>query len=196
MIAQESLKLVAFLFHHRWRCTLDWKIMGVDKETVHFLAGRKKLKDEYKDPNVLPKINISDMAGMMESIKEDLRARCGVIKAPLAYVIRETITIQTKGDYPMYATPEDKMIARMLHLPTDKNKLIVESSANRVQDHTAEYVIDNRTIYDILDQIHKDTVLYPYIMQHKSKRDGRGAFHAIHSRWLGPNHVNTTASEA
>ena len=30
----------------------------------------------------------------------------------------------------------------------------------------------------------------------KFKRDGRGAFYAIHSRWLGPNHVNATASEA
>ena len=28
------------------------------------------------------------------------------------------------------------------------------------------------------------------------KRDGRRAFYAIHSMLLGPNHVNTTASEA
>ena len=51
-------------------------------------------------------------------------------------------------------------------------------------------------VYDILDQICKDTDLYPYIKQHKSKREGIGAFYAIHSRWLGPNHVNATASEA
>ena len=30
VIAQENLKLAAFLFHHRCRSTLDWKIMGVD----------------------------------------------------------------------------------------------------------------------------------------------------------------------
>ena len=42
----------------------------MDGETVHFLADQKKLKDEYKDPDVLSKINKSDMAGMMESIKE------------------------------------------------------------------------------------------------------------------------------
>ena len=29
VIAQENLKLAPFLFHHRWRCTLDWVIMGV-----------------------------------------------------------------------------------------------------------------------------------------------------------------------
>ena len=65
-----------------------------------------------------------------------------------------------------------------------------------MQDDTAEYVIDNRMVYDILDQICKDTDLYPYIKQHKPKRDGRGAFYAIHSRWVGPNHFNATASAA
>ena len=50
-------------------------------------------------------------------------------------------------------------------------------------------------VYDVLDQICKDTDLYPYVKQHKSKRDVREAFYAIHSRWLGPNHVNMIASE-
>ena len=59
-----------------------------------------------------------------------------------------------------------------------------------------EYKIDNRTVYDILHQISKDTDMYPYVKQHKSKRDSRGAFYAIRSRWLDMNHVNATASEA
>ena len=84
----------------------------------------------------------------------------------------------------------------MLHLPPDKNMLNNEQSAQSVKEHTAEYMIDNRSVYDILDQICKDTDLYPFVKQHKSKRDGKGAFYAICSRWLGPNHVNTTASEA
>ena len=70
MIAKENLKLDAFLFNHRWRCTLNWKIMGVHEDTIHLLAGQKKLKDEYKDPDMLPKINKSDMTGTMEAIKE------------------------------------------------------------------------------------------------------------------------------
>ena len=72
VIAQENLKLGVFLFHYRWRCTFDWEITGINEETVHFLSGQKKLKDKYKDPNVLPKINKSDMAETMESIKEYL----------------------------------------------------------------------------------------------------------------------------
>ena len=42
------------------------------------------------------------------------------MRAPLGYVFRKTIIVQTFADYPKYATPNDEMIARMLHLPPDK----------------------------------------------------------------------------
>ena len=89
---------------------------------IYVLAGQKKLKDEYKIPNVLHKNNKSDMAGMMEAIKEYLRFCCGVVRAPPAYIIKKNVVVKT-GDYPKYATPNDKMVARMLHLPPGKNKL-------------------------------------------------------------------------
>ena len=66
VIAQENMKLATFLFHHWWRCTLDWEIMEVDKGTVHSLVGQMKLEEEYKDLDVLPRINKSDMAGTMD----------------------------------------------------------------------------------------------------------------------------------
>ena len=96
----------------------------------------------------------------------------------------------------MYATPDDKMITRMLHLAPEKNKLLYETNAVTVWEHMPEFEIDNTTVYDIQDQICKDTDLYLYVKQYKSKRDGRGAFYAIHSRWLSSNHVNATASKS
>ena len=59
----------------------------------------------------------------------------------------------------MYATPDKKMIARMLHLPSHKNRLQWESNVDKVKDHTTEYIIDNRMVYDILDQMCKNTDL-------------------------------------
>ena len=85
---------------------------------------QKKLKDEYKDPSMLPKINKSDMAEMMEAIEENLRSHCGIVWAPLANIIRKNVIFKTYGDYLMYATPDNKMITRMLHLPPDKSKLL------------------------------------------------------------------------
>ena len=55
--AKENLKLAIFLFHYRWRNTFVWKVMGV----CNVLVGQKRLKAEYKDPSVLPKVNKADM---------------------------------------------------------------------------------------------------------------------------------------
>ena len=63
VIAQENLKLAAFLFHHWWRC----------EDIVCLLASQKRFKDDYKTPYVLPKVNKANMAGMMGDIKEYLR---------------------------------------------------------------------------------------------------------------------------
>ena len=188
--------LAFFLFHHWWRCTFDWGVMGVSEYTVHLLMGQKRLKDEYKDPDMLHKVNKADMAGMMESIKEYLLSCHGVIRAPLTYIIRKTITVQVYGDYPQYVTPDNKIITMMLHLPPGKKKLHNKQSAQSVTENMAEYKIDNRSVYDILDKICKNTNLYPYLKHHKSKRNRRGAYYAIYSRWLSLNHVNVIASEA
>ena len=86
------------------------------------------------------------------------------------------------------------MIASTLHFPSEKNILLLEDNASLVKMHTSEYKIHNRTVYSILNQIWKDTDLC--LKQHKSKRDSRGSFYAIHSWWFVPNNVNSTAAEA
>ena len=130
-----------------------------------------------------PKINKSDTKTIVEYL-------------PLAYVIRKTILIQTYGEYPKYMTPDDEMIARVLHLLPDKKRTLLDSDVQSTKAHTAEYMINNKSVYDILDHICKDTDLYPYVKQHKSTRDGQGKYYAINSRWLGPNHINATTLKA
>ena len=83
---------------------------------------------------------------------------------------------------PKYETHDNEMIARILHLPSEKNKLLLEHDIQSIRVHRAMYEIDNRSVCDIFDQIFKDTDLYPYVKQHKSKRSSREAFYAIHSR--------------
>ena len=122
------------------------------------------------------------MAETIEAIEEYLRSHHCVVRAPLGYAIRKTIIVQIYGDYPKYVTPDNYMIFRILHLPPDKDKLNNEQSTQSVKEHTAEYEIDNTSVYNILDQIFKDTDLYPYVKQQKSKMNGQEAFNAIHSR--------------
>ena len=53
VIAQEDLKLAAFLFYQWWRCTFDWEVTGVEEDRVCLLADQMRSKDDYKDPDVL-----------------------------------------------------------------------------------------------------------------------------------------------
>ena len=78
------------------------------------------------------------MVRTMESIKEYLWSCHGVVKALLADIIRKTILDQTHGDYPTYATPDNEVIARMLHLTPDKNKHHSEKYVQKVYIYTAE----------------------------------------------------------
>ena len=110
---------------------------------------------------MLSEDNKADIVGMMQSVKEYLRSCQGVVRAPLAYLIRKSIIVQVYGEYLKFATPDDKMITRMLHLSQDEKKLHNKQSAQSVMEHMAEYKIDNRHFYNILDQICKDTDLYP-----------------------------------
>ena len=117
-ISQENLKLAAF--HYRWQCTFDWEEMGVWEDTVCPHASQRRLEDDYKAPEVLPKVNKVNMAGTLEAIKENLRSCHCIMKTPLVFIIRKTMVVQTYGDYPWYVTFDNEMIASMLHFLTRK----------------------------------------------------------------------------
>ena len=47
--------------------------------------------------------------------------------------------------------------------PNPRQEQWNEQSAQSIKEITAEYKIDNKSVLDILDQIFKDTDLYPYV---------------------------------
>ena len=78
-------------------------------------------------------------------------------------------------------------------MPQDKNRLLMEREASSVKECIVMYKIHN------LQHTLSDLSRYRPVsicQAHKSKRDDRGAFYAIHTRQLGPKTVNMTASEA
>ena len=53
----------------------------------------------------------------------------------------------------------------MLHLHPDKNRLQMNQEASSIVECTVEYEINNRIIYDILNQNCMNTDLYPNVKQ-------------------------------
>ena len=70
------------------------------------------------------------MASMMEVINNQFRSCHGVGKVPLTYIIRKIIVIETCGTYLWYATLDDKMIVRILHLLKEQKSLHIEEIAS------------------------------------------------------------------
>ena len=103
------------------------------------------------------------MAGKMKAIKDYLRFHHSAVRVPLACIIIKTIVVQIYGDYPTYVTPDDKMVVRMLHLSSDKNKMQNKQNAHSIIKCTRDNQIDNRTVNVILNQICKDIDLYPCV---------------------------------
>ena len=67
---------------------------------------------------MLSKVDKVNIAGTMVFNKEYVRSCHGIMRVPLAYVIRKTITVPTYDDYPKYTIPDNEMM--MLCLPPDK----------------------------------------------------------------------------
>ena len=65
-----------------------------------------------------------------------------------------------------------KMIAWMLHLLIEQNRLCTEPIVSSIKECATVYETENRTISDMLDQIWKDTDLYLYVNMVKSKQYG------------------------
>ena len=73
-----------------------------------------------------------------------------------------------------------EMIVNMLHVPIYvKNKTF--NTLEIRPGHTETYWLDNRMVYDILDQICKDKDLYLYARKFKASHDRNGACYVFHS---------------
>ena len=78
-----------------WRCTFDWEMTGVQEDTFCLLPDKKRLEHNYKDLDILPKVNKAALIGTIEAIEEYLRLHHGAMRAPFAYIIGKTIVVQT-----------------------------------------------------------------------------------------------------
>ena len=146
----------------------------MQEETVHKLRSQQKLENECEEPDVLPKVNIANVMGMMVAIKEYLRS-CHVVKiVPLALSSERTQSLRLIDTISWWQNDQHDV-----KLPTEQIWLYREKETSSKKQHTTACKIDNRSIYGILDQICKDTDLYQHIKQNKSRWYHRGSLYAI-----------------
>jgi hypothetical protein len=137
------------------------------------------------DPPTLPKIDPKNWPKTMDALQDHFSTMLGATKAPLAYVIRDEATVPAEADDPStnYATPEEEMIRRMPHMDAAGIEL-------------PTYQHDKTKVWQSLSEMTREEKCWTYVKPFQRARDGRGAFLALHTHYLGANHVNNMASEA
>jgi hypothetical protein len=121
----------------------------------------------------------------MDAIDSYLRSYLGEKKIPLAYVTREDKNVVPSVDDPAtnYITVEDEMIARAPH--TDPTGAI-----------DATYAANNGKVWGILTDICGETNAWTWMKPFNRSKDGRLAYTALYSHYLGASNADNIQSKA
>lgn len=183
--AETNLKLAGWFLKHRTRVSRPKTAASITLASVRGLKEYRDSEPAWEGPAEPPSINYSDWPKTMEGILEYLRACPGTTKIPLAYVVRDTITVSPHADDPAanYHTVQDEMIARAPHLGPGNNPL-------------PTYQADNRLVWEKIAAFTRDEPCWSYVKPAQRTRNGRMAYQSLYQHYLGTNNVNNMATAA
>jgi hypothetical protein len=169
--ALTNLKTAAFVARHLIRTCrpLGSPAATLTTAVLANFIRLKEAEEAYSHPPAIPTLDkIDRIREHIEDIDAQLLKTLGMAKAPLAYVVREGVAVLAHNLDPLedYITVQEEMVARMPHT------------------HLA-YREDNIAVWDIIrDSIH-DTEAFSWVKRCKRRRDGREAYTALTSHYLG-----------
>ena len=184
--AETNLKLTAFYLRHKVRTGRVVAPADVTLASIRSLRELREFEDTYKSSEDVPTINDKDWPKTMETILEYLRSYLGDKKIPLAYVVRESETVVVGDPKGGYATILDEMIARAPHF----------TMIAGVRTADPAYLVNREKVWDIIARITRTQDCWTYVKPAQRTRDGRKAYLALYTHYLGPDNVDNMASQA
>lgn len=185
MRAQTNLQLAAFFLRHQDRISRPVTAAGITTATVRAMRPLKEHESAKREAADVPKLNEKDMVKTFDAIDSYLRITLGETKIPLGYVTREEAGVEASADDPAtnYQTIDMEMIARAPH-ETDDNT-----------PHPT-FTVDNFKVWEILHEICLDNNAWTWIKSFSRNRNGRAAYQALHSHYLGISKSDNIQAEA
>jgi hypothetical protein len=180
--AVTNLKLATFVARHYIRTSrpMDNPVAALALNNIRAYVGLKNSEDAYKDPEqLLPLEKIDRIREHIENIDSQLLKTLGMAKTPLGYIVRVDVMIPPSAQDPSadYTTVQEEMIARMPHT------------------HTA-FREDNIKVWEIIrDSLHA-TEAFNWIKGSERRRDGRAAYLALTTHYLGASKNETLRNQA
>jgi hypothetical protein len=180
--AVTNLKLAAFVVRHYERTSrpLDNPAATLGINNLRSFISLKNAEDAYTDPDSPPVLEkVERIRDHIENLDSHLLKTLGMAKAPLAYIVRPTDVVPPSAqDLPNnYDTIQEEMVSRMPHT------------------HIA-YRQDNIKVWEIIrDSLH-ETEAFNWIKRSERRRDGRLAYLALTTHYLGASKNETLCNQA
>ena len=115
-----------------------------------------------------------------------------MMKVPLSYVIHENVAIPDANTDPAFGMPNSKYVSVL-------DEMIGRAPIRNAADDGYEqsYLVDREKVWDLMTKI---CASYPkcwtYIKTAVRARDGRAAYEAVYTQYLGPHNVDNMADAA
>jgi uncharacterized membrane protein YgcG len=181
--AEKNLKLLAYYLRYQERVSRTVLATNITLVMVRATESYGKWEEDHSNLEA-PKIDSKDWSKTMEGIQGWLRGCLGQTKIPLAYVIRADIEVPAEAADPAtnYSSRIDELIAR--------------APIGAVGAENENYLVDRGTVWDLIESITRNDPSWTYVKAAQRTRNGRMAYLALESHYLGPNNVNHLASKA
>ena len=185
--AETNMKLASFTVRHCHRISRRLSAPATNPASIRHLCDLKIKEDSKdKDQPSVPTIDPpKSWPKTIDSFQDHFSSVLGETKAPLACMICDNATVPPEADDPATncSAPEIEMTSRMPHQDPQGADL-------------PAFIHDRSKVWQTLAEARREDKCWTHLKPLQRTRDGRGAFLAIHARYLGANHVNNMANAA
>ena len=159
---------------------MDNPVATLGINNLRSYIGLKNAEDAYTDPDSPPVLEkVERIRDHIENLDSHLLKALGMAKAPLAYIVRPTDVVPPSAQDPPnnYDTIQEEMVSRMPHT------------------HIA-YRQDNIKVWEIIGDSLHETEAFNWIKRSERRRDGRSAYLALTTHYLGASKNETLRNQA
>jgi len=179
-----NLKLMNYYLRFGERTSRTILATDITLDGVRAMKTHREWEEGHKDVDP-PDFSAKDWPRMIEAVEEWLRGCLGVMKIPLAYVIRPEEAVKPEAEDPriLYTSIEKELISRApILLPNGH--------------YTQDFLSDSELVWNKILALTREHDCWSHVRPAQRNTDGRQAFLGLKGHFLGANNVDNMAAEA
>ncbi len=188
-LAEQYMKLMCYYLKFQYQTSRAMTAVTINKENVRKIKDHKLWEESHEDLDPPTELPNKDWPRNFDTIDDWLRGCLGSTGIPLAYVIRENLdpADDPAGGADNWPSKQDELVARAP----------IRTVQNEVTTWNSTYKTDNRKVWEKLAVLmRKLDYCWTHIKKFHKSKDGRAAFMALKTFYLGAHYVDQMANTA